>query len=645
MPARRLGSFSTIDPDTSADRTQTSPKLARQRSDDLFESLKDFEDSTEKFSATVQPPTGEQWSESSRFAKATNGPYPTGSRPPRYAREGAFRSSFKPLSTKPTDEELKEHLESVVQFTDSKESQTHFLDSIKPALNELEPHQLAQIFDKLNAQIVVLNRRRVMTLFFACQNLDNLPGFAALLNRTNSVIQDMNNDDLLVVFKLLRLLFHDPDTTIVRSLIKQIGERLNEMDLEHLSLCLLVTNRYLQQLPNSSHLTRLRASLLEACRRRVLNDELKPENFNQLSRLFTTFLESSKSDEAFEMAERLAQLILSDCELDFSKSVFLLSDMISALPGISSKETPCPPVLSELIDRCNSIVVETLESDPDSANNHYQMLEMVHRYRSRMYFRFPNFFEPKVLELLSSFLAKEAEANRLTKKPRTILNLVHNYANQNIFNEKLIKLACQMIINRAYPVDRLTVTDYFMLSDHRWPFVERQQLLNVLKSSDRFLQSLKHGFRDQGLLCDLILNEVNDPGLLNYLNQTLNSKSDGTNRESMAIRFFNYEHIALARVCLTMFSKLTDKNLETRLKRTLDQRFHNLCMQGDRPNLSVKYIRVDSRIQAPGYLSNGIHVNSFAIYDRSMGDLIPLEQFRNKFDEINSIPLTNNQEL
>ena len=68
-------------------------------------------------------------------------------------------------------------------------------------------------------------------------------------------------------------------------------------------------------------------------------------------------------------------------------------------------------------------------------------------------------------------------------------------------------------------------------------------------------------------------------------------------------------------------------------------------MSGHRPNVSVKYISIDNRLQHPGYLSNGVFVNAFAIYDKSIGDLIPLEPFRRQFDEINYIPLTDSQEL
>ena len=567
LPVRCLGKTSTIDPDSSADKSRNA-KSTGQRSDDLFESLFELGRSAENFAGSAETQSApiaarEPFSESTRFAASARPNYRTDSRP-HYAREreSTPRPAFAPISAKPTDEELQQHLNRSVQSTGGLKSFNHLLDSIKPALKELEPHQFAVVFEKLHEQIGFLKRHKNIGLYWSAQTLRESASFAALLNQTNSLIDDLSTDDLAVLFKLLRSISHDPESAIVKSIVQLIDKRLDEVDLDLLSRFLLRTNLYLRKFPTTGHLVRLRANLLENCRRRILNNELNAENFDQLSALFYNFLESCQNEDAFEMVEQLTQTILSDCDLDFNKAVLIASDILTALRGTLAGQNRYPHQLTELIDRCNSTIIESLESNPDATGDHYFFLDMVHRNRSRIYVQFRDFFSPKLLDLMGSFLAREHEANRKIRDPVSVLNLVHNYANVNVFNQKLIELVCSLITSGEYPRDRLSSSDYFMLSEHRWPFVDQQRLLSVFKSSDRFLQNLKNRNRDQGLFCDLILSEVNDPGLLNYLNQALSSRKEAPSIKSSTMRFYNYERVALARLRLSMFAQLADQELQ-----------------------------------------------------------------------------------
>lgn len=633
MPVRLFERTSTIDPDRSADLNKNrNAKLTRQRSDDLFESLHEFDESIEKSRASE---------ESTEFVDFVR---PAKLNASKRALREENTALYPSLSTKPTDKELSECLDHIKENSDGKTVLNHFVDAIRPALNELEPHQFTIIYEKLNQQMANLKIRKIMSVYWSGEMLRKSSSFVALINQTNTRIQDLNVDALAETYKILRAIKQDPDSAIVKSTIRQIDERLDELDLNQLSEFLLRTHVYLREFPESGQLIRFRASLLEHCRRRILNNELKPDQFYQISRHFYNFLESGHTGESFEMIERIARMILSDCELNFSKCVFLLGDITSAMRGNFADKKVYPGIIAKLIERCNSIIIQAFESYPDVSNNFYQYLHIVHSHRTRLYHQFPSFFDPKLLDLMGNFLANEQKANRKVRHPLSILSLVHNFSNVAIYNQKLIELLCDLIYAGHYPVDRLSVTDYFMLSEYRWPFFDNQRLLNVLKSSQRFHGSLKTRDRHEALLCDLILTETNDPGLLTYLSQTQFPQSKDRFLSS-AMRFFNYERTALARVCLSMFSPVTDKELERKLLRTLDQRFHLLCMNGQRASISVKYITIDSRLQHTGYLSNGVHVNAFGIYDKSINDLISLEQYRRKFEDINTIPLTSNQEL
>lgn len=659
VPARRLVRTSTIDPDSSADPSKRkNAKSTGQRSDDLWESMYEFNESDEKLLEAVtstqpRPFRGEEWGrspESARFADSTRPNYRA--RPEPSSREesgfGRFSNSYvlPLLAPKPTDQDLSDHLSGVLQNTRSPESLNHLLDSIKPALPELEEHQFAIVYEALNDQARILKERRIiMSLYKFGELLRESSGFAALLNQTNSKIEEINAKSLRTVFKFLRRVSQNPDSEIIRNVTEQIGKRLDELNLDLVSESLLNANLYSRDFPASGQLWRFRASLLENCRRRILNDELEPNNFKQLNILFFNFLINCQNGQAFDMLDRLTRTLLSDFELDFSRSISLLSSIISSLRGTREEKEQYPAILSELIEKCNSTVYETLKADPEATDNYYAYLDLVHRHRSRLYSEFPNFFDPKLLDLLGPLLTREHEASRKGRRPILILNLVHNYSNVNTFNEKLIEFTSQLICNGAIPLNRLRVTDYFMLSKYRFPFVNYQQLLNVLKSSHRFLYSLKTRDRYQALLCDLILNEVNDPGMLSYLNQSMSYRPDEPIFQSRTVRLLNYERTVLARVVLSMFGQMEDKELEAKVKRTLQRRFHQLCIGEHRAHISVKYLSVDSRLQHPCYLSNGVLIDVFGIYDKSIGDLVPLEQFRSKFEEVNSIPLTASQEL
>lgn len=645
---RRLERTSTIHPDDSADRTRNA-KLTKHRFDELSEFS--YDEMVEKLSASarVQPareqspePARERSSESARLSEfASSASHSTSSRPARYARESSPQTSSRSIS----NQELGEHLDRVLQDNNSKASLNRFLASIKPALYQLKPHQLAIVFRRLNELILILNRRKIMTVYSAGQSLHYSPDFAALLNRTNSMIQDMTTDDLTIVFNMLRKTLQDPETPIVQNAIQQITQRLNRMSLEQLSNFLMFANLYLRKLPASGHLIRCRAYLLESCHRRILNNELKPENFSQLNRLLDCFFESCKSDEELEVVERLAQMILTDCELDFTKSVSLLDNILSASLKIRDKHIPCPTSLGQLIERCNSIVIETLESNPRSTANYYQYLDWVYlRKNEPPEFRFPEFFDPKLLDLAGSFLAREYEVKgRLKIDPIPILRMCFYHSNLKIFNQKLIELACRLITSGVCPTDGLSDSYYLMLTEYRWPFVDQQRLLQVFKTSDLFLQRLKYHNQDQRLLCNLILNEVNDRAMLNYLNQSLSNNSFSTDRGNAKSRFILYERITLTSVVFSMFNRLADRDLEMRIQRTLDQHFRQARL--NRPGISMHYINIDNRLQHNGFLTNGLRVWSFAIYDKSIGDLIPLDQFKDKFDKINTIPLSDTQEL
>ena len=609
-------------------------KRGGQRSNDLWKSLGEFNENEEQpFETAISAQLSEELP--SRSTRSIKPNYSLTIRP---SKEGHH-----PQSSRPTDQELVDHLNSVLRNLRGKTDVHQLLDSIQPVLPQLDGHQIAIVYRALIEQDRILRGKSADPKRMH-EVLRESFGFAALLSETNRKIGEIDPKGLTIVFKCMRRVKQNPESEIIMNVTKQIIKRLDEFSLELVSETLFAASLYLHDSDDflgSMQLLRFRASLLENSRKRVLNNELKPNNFEQLSRLFQNFLMNCQNEHAIDMLDRLTRTLLADFKLDFSRSVQLLGRITSFLcREIKGNEgVQFPAALAELIEKCNSAIYDTLSADPEATNNHYAYLNEVHYHRSRLYGVFSNFFDPRLLDLLGPLLAKE-EASRKGKRKKLVLNLFCNFANVKTFNEELVELTCQMISNGL--IDQLSVTEYLMLSKHRFPSVNHQQLLNAFKSSSKFLRSLKDRHRCQTLLYELILAEVNDPDMLGYLIQ--NTRPDQLIRESRKSQLENYDRTALARSVLSMYGQPNDKVLKMRLNRKLDERFRQLSF--DRPPVSWKYNKIDNRLQGNCcFLSNGVTIQAFGIYDRTIGDLISLKKFRSKFERIDSIPLTASQEL
>lgn len=639
---------STSDSDGSESKLKRAKQI--ERLDELWESMHDFNETVQKQRqrATQSAPLADEESQQpSQFARSTCSTRPEFTSTHETTGQQSSKESHHrpPLPPKPTDQELSDHLNSVLLNLRRPEEINRLLDSIKPVLPELEGHQMVIVYEALEKQDKNLQRDRAINVLRS--KLRESSGFADLLNQTNLKIGEIDPNGLTIVFRFMRRVEQNPGSEIVRIVAEQIVKRLDEFNLEQVTQNLLVANLYSHEFPASGQLWRFRANLLENSRRRLLNDELEPDNFEQLENLFNNFLMNCQNVQAIDMLDHLTRKLLDNFELDFTRSVRLLGRITSSLRNeMEGKEAvEYPASIAELIEKCNSTVYDTLKGNPEVINNYYAYLEQVHRHPSRLYRVFPNFFDPRLLDLIGPLLAKDEAIGRGPKRLRRnrVLNLFFNYSNVHTFNEELTELICQLICNRA--IENPSFSDYWMLSEYRFPSVDNKQLLNAFRISGKFLRSLKSRDRCYGLLCELILAESNDPGMLSYLNQNVDTRLDAliaVGRKSLLER---YERTALARVVLSMFGQLEDKELETKLKHTLEERFNQLCTSGYRRHMATQYINADSRLQHPGFLSNGVVVDTFGIYDRSIGDLVPLEQFRSKFGEINSIPLTASQEL
>lgn len=491
-----------------------------------------------------------------------------------------------------------------------------------------------------------LNRARTVSSWDSRWILQSSQSLELLLNRGNSHINELNPHSLSALLKLLVKIGRMPDDEIVRNTIEQLNARLDELNLGQLSEVLASVDYYAEKFATRK-LVKFRTTLLERLRVRILNStELEAQNVDQLVPLFHRFLMNCESDENFEIVKHLLEMLLSpDVQLNFDQSVSLLSSVRMAcreLPEPVDRKSFYPTGLARLIDECNSSVYEQLESK--SKAHHYRFLEEVYRTRSWFTQYFPNFCDPWLLDRLAAFFAGDRDAiqgNLRLEHALQIRNLVFCYSKVGLYNEQLIKLLYRLVCNETFPANEFTPVEYHLLASYRWPFVDHQRLLNALKSSKKFLDVRASASTYSGILCQLILHEANDRELLQHLNE---------NARPFVVKDFqfyldNYKQTTLARAVLEMFCNLNDKDLQLDLKRTLDKRLRELSQSLYMPRVLSNSMRIDSRLQEAGYLSNGVLVDLFAIYDRSIGDLIPLNRFKEQFKRIDSIQLTHQQEL
>ena len=561
--------------------------------------------------------------------------------------EASFIESNEPAA----DAELRANLHEL-WTVNSEESLKRALDSIEPTLQQLNPDQFGLVFDLFGDLISHLKWNRIMDADKSVRILRGSTGFVSLLSRSNSNLRELDPAGLTALFRLLMRISHNPQSVIVQNTVHCLISRLDELNLEQLSANLFRLQFYGDRF-STDQLIPAKACLLEHCRKRILNsNELDPENVNQLAQLFYNFLMSYESSRNSEMVERLAGTLLSpELKLSFKESVQTLKKICLVGRSRRGKKDDFPPVLADLIGRCNGIVYETLKSDPDSSENHYRLLEGVHNKRNKLNSFFQNMYEPRLLDLLAAFLVKRHSDDKYIGPPHEayqILNLVYHYSRFSIYHEQLTELLHRLVCSGVYPKDDFAFPEYQLLTSHRWPFLDQSRLLEVLKSSRKLFDIRQSGTTYYGLLCQLILNEINDPELLHCLIERARKNRPSIHQmQTKKLILLDYKQTTLVRLLVSTLGQ-SDKHLESELRRTFDQRLNLISQSPHWPQVGSSAGKtagiVNGKLKKGCFLSNGVFVDAFAIYDRSVGDLISLERFREHFEAVDLIPLSGDQE-
>lgn len=564
--------------------------------------------------------------------------------------------------TKPTDERLTDKLVKC-------ETLISLLQFIETNLFKLTDDQIILAYSKLNGLILHLNRTKGLNKYLDQSNriIKASSSFKLLLNRSNESFNKFDTYGLLTILKTFQLIYLNPTNENVNQLVKLLRTRFNKIKLTQKNIsndeayCLKIILYYLFKTNASDQLLKLQNELLKTIRNKLLNDQFDRTDIYMLSQLFFIFL-NPEYDPNQEITIQLTKILLSpEIQLDLKQSVDLLHKLKKNYWFIKmrfkkgdyqneelkfrySKGLLYPKIIGKLIDKCNSVILKTLNSEPTNENFMFYLIKL--DKLDNLSKEFNNFFDQNLLNSqLVPYCLQNFEQSKRFKY--LVYNLVLNYSKLNIYDERLLKFIYDLYSTNSDLRKNTNICEvYYLFTKLRLPFVDQQNLaVNILFNfSDQFYSTMdQFRFNRLKVLTRLILNDVYDKKLYLYFDETFNFL-DFKIYERMD--FDLYAQTSLARVYLSMFSEM-DSSLKQRIIAKLD-RVINECPVVYKMSNNITNIRlsnIDNKLQANAYLSNGIYVDIYAIYDKSKKDLISLDQFKNYCFKIDQIPLTENEEL
>ena len=548
------------------------------------------------------------------------------------------------------------------------ESMPKMLDWVERNLFKIKSNELPEVYVAIDALISDLNRRKMIdgSLEGSLQILRASSTFELLLNHTNRFLNDFDSGDLVCFFRTFQLVRLDPRKQIVRNVMQLLNDRLlknaspNLNDFKLISSLLRTCHYYLISTTSKQNgqLLEFNKKLLTIAKLTVLDpkfDDPADESLN----LFQSFL-MPQNDPTFEVVSHLSTLFLaSKIELDFRKSVYLLSKFILGYAqaeielskALANKEQRrrlergelYPNVLSKLIDHCNAIIYPALSSKSNQVGDElaytYHLIKL-HATVNQISKQFKNFYDPRLLEPLSLHLLQYFDQNERYKY--LAFNLVQNYARIYVYDERMLNFIYNFFCNTndRFRSRQNPLIIYSMFSKIRLPFVNHHRLATefLFNFSNHFYRLISsHPMNALTILTKLILTDVYDQRLYTYLNEMIKNRSLVVHSVPL------YQEISLARNYLLTFGELTTLKLETSdLLNHLMSRSPIIDKTLIAPG---RLSKVDNKIRPNAYLSNGIYLKFFAIYDRTCNDLVPLNQHMNLFYQVDSIPLRKGQQL
>lgn len=561
------------------------------------------------------------------------------------------------------------------------ESVESFLETIDSKIPELSRDELEaahkKIFDLFHKSTGPTGPKR----HHRARGLVESPVYEQLLAETVKRMRQFSVSNLVIVFQSVASFEYDKkQDPVIKETMRVLKSKLKELDLEQLFVCLNAANynmRDLKLLRGSKsglvNMFKFSQDVLKETKRRILNRPLSDaEQIEQILKHFHVFLRLLQFDEEIivHLAEFLCQ---SPVQLNYQKSVVLLgkiqksyvmyvqmrekaaiSDLMQNKEFVATRNERrakwsafefLPRQVIGLIDECNRIICKSFRSH-SSDRDLFFYLTLMHNVINPCNFELPNIYDQKILnDFLAPSLLQRLDAGRNDQKTNLLLlNLAYNYFMYQRCNERLLQLIYDLISRQPADWSRLPgiVHLFFVFTKFRLPFVNANRLAEcILNPSDKGFQN-EIGVKvvSLSLLTSLVLNDVNNEKLYDYLDKKIEKLSSQRFYES--VRKGLFAKLTLARVYLSLSDGLRD-SVKHRIEERLDEIIKNVKAVTNRQTLDSTFLQLNNTLQANGYLSNGLLLDAFVIYDKSTQKLVPLDG--HDFNRVDEIPLTSDQEL
>lgn len=538
---------------------------------------------------------------------------------------------------------------------------SNLLTIIQDEIDQLTPKQLEFIFIRFN-ELCSISRQNKDDPENGYKEVIRITSvssvFDRLLHRPFKISEDLNASILPVMLRTFQNFNVDPGSKIVRQTLNRIYSKMSSLKFEELVQCLTVLHLLSKDELATKKFNSLFHILLDEVKLMINNTDLKnqsPEIIVQFIYLLNVLpARSFKDNESqFDLINSLFnQLNPTYLKLEFKSAVrllksFKLFNILCNKKNRSSKLTPktrFPALYSKIVERCNTIIYEELSIEGSNEKFDF-LLKFLHKNLDPSFFEFPTFYEYKLLSLLSYHLENEG-LNR--KNEQNAVNLVRNYSKSDIYDEKLMKL----IYGHAFTDDKFLrrtnrLVFFRIFNRIEFPFLDLQSLVSrIFNYPKKYEEDImyKKGSSSNLLtvLTSLIINDIHHDELYKFICNQLD-RQDRSEYRYLKSKVL-VDNCFLANAYLENFS-----TLQPDLKKTLSYKMkmvlNNLRSTNKLTKIDYSYFKVNNRLQHDAYLSNGIYVYLFGIYDKSTGDLVSLKDYTELFSKIDKIPLTENQQL
>ena len=108
-----------------------------------------------------------------------------------------------------------------------------------------------------------------------------------------------------------------------------------------------------------------------------------------------------------------------------------------------------PRILSDLIDKCNATICDEFAKQSIGEED-FEIYLKLHKSIDSINREFPNFYDERTFKLLMPFLIDKTENKMEILDDFFIFNLVKNYSNFGIYDERMLKLVYNLLCTSSF---------------------------------------------------------------------------------------------------------------------------------------------------------------------------------------------------